>query len=37
MHPCVHSSQDMETTWMSADKWMDEEDVVHMQWSTIEP
>ena len=33
MHPNVHSSsiynsQDMETTYMSFDRWMDKEDVV---------
>ena len=39
MLPNVHSStiynsQDMETTWMSTDIGMDEEDVVHIyQWS----
>ena len=26
----IHKSQDMETTWMSIDMWMDKEDVVHM-------
>ena len=35
IHPYVHSStnhnsQDMETTWMSIDRWMDKEDVVHI-------
>ena len=35
MHPCVHSSaihhsQDMETTWVSSDRRMDEEDVAHV-------
>ena len=33
--PCVHSStiynsQDMETNWMSIDRWMDKEDVVYI-------
>ena len=26
----VHNSQDMETTLMSTDRWMDKEDVVHI-------
>ena len=35
MHPYVHSStihnsQDMETTWKSIDRWMDEEGLVHI-------
>ena len=35
MHPYVHSStihsnQDMETTEMSIDRWIDKEDVVHI-------
>ena len=35
MHPSVHNStiynsQDMETTWMSINRWMDKEDVVHI-------
>ena len=35
MHPNVHSnstynSQDMEATWRSMDRWMDKEDVVHI-------
>ena len=35
MHPSVHSStihnrQDMETTWMSIDRWIDKEDVAHV-------
>ena len=35
MHPYIHSSntpnsQDMETTWMSIDRWMDKANVVHM-------
>ena len=32
MHPNVHSStsQDMEATKMSIDRWMDKEDVVHI-------
>ena len=35
MHACVHSStihhsQDMETTWVSSDRRMDEEDVAHV-------
>ena len=35
MHPYVHSStihnsQDMETTLMSIDRWMDKEDVAHI-------
>ena len=35
MHPCVHSStihnsHDMEITYMSTDRWMDKEDVVHI-------
>ena len=35
MHPYVHSStihssQDMEATYMSIDRWMDKEDVVHI-------
>ena len=34
MYPNVHSvtiysSQDMEETWMSTDRWMDKEDVVY--------
>ena len=36
MHPCVHNStihdsQDMETTKISTDRWMDKENVVHVQ------
>ena len=35
MHPYIHSSntpnsQDMETTWMSIDRWMDKANAVHM-------
>ena len=35
VHPNVHwgtiyNSQDMEATWMSFDRWMDKEDVVHI-------
>ena len=26
----IYNSQDMETTWMSMDRWMDKEDVVHI-------
>ena len=40
MHPYVHSNtiynnQDMETTYMSIDKWMDKEDAVyiHKKWN----